>query len=468
VTAAVEDPEVGDGDPHVVTRALKRFLLWSVVTMVALIVGIVVVGQSVARSQALDEARSRARTLAADLVAPEVDRAVREREPGAMDGIEDVLDTRLRDGTLEHVKLWDQDGRIIWADQTELVGERYTLSDDVVSLFGTERVTAELSDLGRPENVGERDEGELLEVYVGSRDADGVPLVFEAYMPTDRIEGTESAIIRGVLPISIGALGMFQIAMLPIALSLARRVQRSETARTRMTAHALRASELERQRIAQELHDGVVQDLAGVGFSIPAIARELPGSARGQDARQLLLQVGDIVHRDVAALRTMMIEVYPPDLADTGLLLALQELAKRTEARDIAVSLDVSPETAVDLPLPMARLVYRVVREGLHNVAKHSEGDEAVVRVHRRGGQLQVVVEDNGRGLGIGGGAAADGHIGLRLLREAVEDAGGDLTLRSGIEPLQTGAGGDEPMEQHSDPTRPGTRLVARLPVRDA
>jgi hypothetical protein len=227
VNTAVEDPEVGDGDPHVVTRALKRFLMWSVLTMVALIVGIVVVGQSVARSQALDEARSRARVLAADLVAPQVDRDVRERQPGAMSGIEGVLNSRLQDGTIQHVKLWDEDGRIIWADQKELVGRRYHLPDDVASLFGTEQVRAELSDLERPENVAERDEGQLLEVYVGSRDADGVPLVFEAYLPTDRIEQDESAIISGVLPISIGALAILQTAMLPLALSLARRVQRS-------------------------------------------------------------------------------------------------------------------------------------------------------------------------------------------------------------------------------------------------
>ncbi len=444
---AVEAPgALDDGTGSDVVRgAVIRFALWSAVTLVALSVGIVVVGHRVASAEALTEARERTDRLANLVVAPLVDRAVRAQRPDALMPLESLMETRLDEGTLKHVKLWAEDGTIIWSDETDAVGKTFELQEDVSSLFGTSTVTAEVSQLEKPENVYEQDEGELLEVYAGTRDRDGEPMVFEAYLTTDRISQDERAIIAGTLPIAIGALLLLQLAILPMAVSLARRVHRSDAARSRMTTHALRAAELEQRRIARELHDGVVQDLAGVGFTLPGIKRQLADTPEGRQAADTLEQLRTIVQKDVAALRTMMIDVYPPDLASTGLLPALEDLVSRGQAQGTTVSLDASGD--LDAPLDAMRLAYRVVREGLHNVYKHSGAEHAWIGVHGRSDSLDLSIVDDGRGLS-GVGTVKKGHLGLRLLEEAVVDAGGTLALNA------------------PGPGRRGARLDASIPLR--
>ncbi len=449
----MSDPvEVPDG-PRVLREALVRFATYSVLTLVAVSLGIFLVAHHVAKSRALEEARDRTYRLSNLVIAPLVDRQFRAHRPTAMKPLVQLLTTRLEEGTMRHIKLWAADGTVIWSDETAVVGRRFELPPDVASLFGTEDVTAEVSTLTKAENVYEQDEGTLLEVYAGTYDADEVPMVFEAYLTTTQISADERAIVGGTLPIAIGALLVMQLAVLPLAVSLARRVQRSEAARSRMTTHALRAAELEQRRIARDLHDGVVQDLAGVGFTLPGIRRQLPDTAGGRKAASALDRVRGIVQQDVAALRSMMIDVYPPDLAHTGLGPPVVDLASRGGDHGVEVSVRMNP--GPDVPLTVSRLAYRVVREGLHNVYKHSGATAAQVRVERapardrRDGEVLVVgIHDDGRGVAAEAGTVQEGHLGLRLLEEAVADVGGTLLLTS-----------------VRDGSRTGSLLEARLPM---
>jgi signal transduction histidine kinase len=197
-----------------------------------------------------------------------------------------------------------------------------------------------------------------------------------------------------------------------------------------MTEHALRASELERRRIAQELHDGVVQDLAGVGFVLSAVRRELRAVPIPDGARATLDEVGDMVQRDVSALRSMMIDIYPPNLARDGVLAAVHELAEHGSARGLGVRVETSGN--LDMPLSSAQIVYRVVREGLHNVVKHAAATRAIVTLRCAHRVLTVRVADDGRG--VDETATLDpGHLGLHMLHEALSDFGGRLRLRNGV-----------------------------------
>jgi signal transduction histidine kinase len=82
----------------------------------------------------------------------------------------------------------------------------------------------------------------------------------------------QDAIVRATVLVGLAALLVFGVAVLPLSLRLARRVERAHMDRERMTQHALLSSELERRRIAQDLHDGVIQDLAGTGLVLPLVA----------------------------------------------------------------------------------------------------------------------------------------------------------------------------------------------------
>ena len=95
------------------------------------------------------------------------------------------------------------------------------MEEDVTDLFNTEEATAELSDLTKEENQFEQSEGEL-EVYAGTFDADGEPLVFEAYLTTEQMRSAAQTILVNLVPLILGTLALFMLAVLLLAMSLAR------------------------------------------------------------------------------------------------------------------------------------------------------------------------------------------------------------------------------------------------------
>jgi signal transduction histidine kinase len=403
--------------------------MWTGIAVVVLAIGTVLVSDHIARDEALEDARARAGNIARG-IAGLVDSAVREGQPGSARRLSDVLEGRIQRGTLSHVKLWASDGSIIWADERSLIGKRFELEDDVIPLFGTTKVTAALSNLDKPENEQERSEGELLEVYVGGFDADGLPMVFEAYLSTSAMEHDKDRIIAAVLPLSLGGILLFQIAVLPLGVSLARRVQNAQAERAKVLRHGLLASDLERRRIAQDLHDGVIQDLAGLGYAMPIVAEHLPDGPEAADAREAVEHVSSVLGRDVSSLRSLLTDIYPPDLEGEGLVPAVEELAMRAEDANVAVTVQVTPEFRASLDA--TRLAYRVVREGLRNVIRHAGATAAQVHLLCRNGDIVVRVVDDGRGLPATPAPAEPGHLGLRLLEDTIRDLGGRLDLSPG------------------------------------
>ena len=122
--------------------------------------------------------------------------------------------------------------------------------------------------------------------------------------------------MRTLLPPDGGWARPMLLILLPLALSLARRVDRGQQQMQRLMVNAVESSDLERRRIAQDLHDGVVQDLAGIGYALDPEARRLP---EGGGMRERLEQTADILRRDLATVRTLMTDIYPPDLDQGGL-----------------------------------------------------------------------------------------------------------------------------------------------------
>ncbi|MFL6132046.1 MAG: sensor histidine kinase, partial [Nocardioidaceae bacterium] len=358
--------------------------------------------------------------------APLVTEAYREGDPRARRRLESAMRERIRDGSIVHIKLWNPDGTVLWSDESSMIGHTYPIDEDDRELFGTTNATADVSTLDKKENVNEQASGELLEVYAGARDQTKRPIMFEAYLPLDTLHRQEVAIITGVLPVGIGGLLLFAIVVTPMAIRLSRRVERHEAERSKMMRHALVASELERRRIAQELHDGVIQDLAGITFALPTVTASLPDDEDGNEARETVDSVTDLVQKDATALRSMLVELYPPDLGGKGFAMAVRDIARTASEQGVAVKVDVDPDLVV--PLDVATLAYRVIREGLRNVVKHARATAAEVRMRVESGRLDVIVADDGEGVDPDT-TAERGHLGLQLLRDTVSDLGGTLRL---------------------------------------
>ena len=403
--------------------AVRSFVLRSLSVTVVLGVLCTYFADQVAENEALRDARRTAVEIAEGVTSLDGD-DLRAGDPAAIAQMDQFFRTRLDAGSLRHIKIWAADGTILWADQTPLMGERFELEPDVRELVGTDDVFAEVSELERAENVGEREEGTALEVYVGAEDADGRPLVFETYLSTEQMEDNRTAILRSQLPLFVGGLIAMFLSLMPLAVALARRVDREESRRTRLTRHALLASDLERRRLVQDLHDGVIQDLAGVTYALPTIRASLPDDEEGRHARSVFNRVHQVLIDAVAALRVMLTDTYPPDVEHGGLHDALTALAAQPEQSGRTIELDVDPEP---LPPTAARLAYRVVREALRNVARHSEAQHVRVRVARDDRDVVVTVVDDGRGMELP--LHAPGHWGLQLLSDTLTELEGRLDL---------------------------------------
>lgn len=415
---------------HSAVRAsLVRFSAGSVLALLVLGLASTLVAARVAREEALHDGQRKVGAIGRTLAGPLVTTEVRARTPGAAEQLDTVLMNRMSDGTLSHVKVWSSDGTVIWADEPTAVGRSFDLSDDVKSLFGTEETVARVTEI-YGDDIDSQERGEWLEVYAGAHDADGTPIVFEAYLPTAAMHQDRATLTRTIVPLVLGALVLFQLAVLPLAVSLAQRVDRAQAERERMMRHALDASDLERRRIAHDLHDGVIQDLAGLGYAMPSVVAHLlsPGQ---EAARETIELVSQVLSRDVWVLRSMVTDIYPPAL-DGGLLAtALEELAQQTERHGVTVTTDVRVHPT--LSEHAARLVYRVAREGLLNVVKHARANSAVVEVASDVDNVVVRVSDDGAGPDSGGVGSAPNHLGLRLLEDTLRDFGGTLGLVDGV-----------------------------------
>ena len=422
--------------------ALMRFVALSAVTLLLLAVGAVVVGERIAKQWAIDDARLRGAAVANVIAGSLVDDKVRAGNQEALGRLGAVLRNAMAHGGIEHVKVWTPEGQVLWSDEDVVVGQRFPLDSAVEKLFGTDSVTAELSTLDKAENSAERGEGELLEVYAGTADAAGAPLVVEAYLTTQQLRAQQRTLLVTLLALGVGMLIAYFLVVVPLAVNLARRVERGQEHYATVLRRSLLATHRERLRIAHDLHDGVVQDLAGLRYAMPLVANQLPPTPDASLARQTVADAYAMLGRDIEALRSLIIDIHPPDLEGPGLEEAARDLVTRVESAGTAVELDVP--TDPDWSVGTSRLIYRVLQEGLRNVVAHSGAEQASVSVRRRGEDVHVEVSDNGRGLD-GSSEPEPGHVGLQLLRENLLDFGGSLTLR----PRQAG----------------GTTLAATIPV---
>jgi signal transduction histidine kinase len=190
------------------------------------------------------------------------------------------------------------------------------------------------------------------------------------------------------------------------------------------------ASDAERRRIARDLHDGVVQDLAGVSFSLGAAARA-PDVAASTQA--VLDDSARAVRDSIGSLRSLLVEIYPPNLEAEGLSSALADLLARYSGRGIATSLQVDLDER--LPIRAESLLYRTAQEALRNVANHAAAHHVDIRVERQGGSVVMEVRDDGRGFDPSAvrAAGAAGHVGLQGVMDLVSESGGTVEVRSGV-----------------------------------
>ena len=211
---------------------------------------------------------------------------------------------------------------------------------------------------------------------------------------------------------------------------------------------AVDASEAERRRIARDLHDGVVQNLAGMAFTLTATASEMKEHADVNGNAELLELLETSAEETRAAmkdLRTLIIEIAPPTLRREGLHAALLEVLRTIEGG--------GTQTRLELPSNMrlrqdrASLIFRVAQEVLRNVAAHAEAKHVSVTLKEVNKMAVLRISDDGKGFTQSDVAKrrAEGHVGTNAIVELAEEAGGTLDI-------------------HSQPGK-GTRVTLKVPT---
>ncbi len=204
-----------------------------------------------------------------------------------------------------------------------------------------------------------------------------------------------------------------------VAVDLADRVARDALRRV------VAGQELERRRLARELHDETGQALTSILLGLKHVEEAgSPESARAA-AAELREQIVDTLQN----VRRLAVELRPSALDDFGLAPALERLAEAFgEQSGIAVDIQTNLDSQRLAP-EVETALYRIVQEALTNVAKHAEATRVSIVVTRRESSVTAVIEDDGQGFGAGGGTGEG--LGLVGMKERVGLLGGRLALES-------------------------------------
>ena len=378
-------------------------------------------------AEALRDARQFATLAGQGIVEPTVAPGLLRGRPEAIAAVDRIVQERVLGERVVRVKLWARDGRIVYSDEPRLIGTRFPLDAEKLDVLRTGATKASLSDLSGPENRYEREQGDLYEVYLPIRAPDGTPLLFETYQRRSAVASTGRRIWMPFAALLLGSLLLLWLVQVPLAWRLGRRLQRTQAEREALLVRAVEASDDERRRIAADLHDGPVQDLAGISYSLSAAAQTEESPATRSTLEQAAAGTRDAMRR----LRSLLVEIHPPNLRASGLEAALADLLAPLQARG------VETELRVDAPLGLdeeaERIVYRAAAEALRNVARHAGANRIAVSVERDEIRVRLVVADDGAGFRPEDRERRreEGHVGLSLLEELAARAGGRLDVRS-------------------------------------
>jgi signal transduction histidine kinase len=204
-----------------------------------------------------------------------------------------------------------------------------------------------------------------------------------------------------------------------VAVDLSERIARDALRRV------VDAQELERRRLARELHDETGQALTSILLGL----KSLEETVQTDESREATARLRELVVATLQDVRRLAVELRPSVLDDFGLVAALENLTS-SFAEQTGITVDF--ETALGeqrVPGEVETALYRIVQESLTNVVKHARARRVSISLARMEGSVKAVVEDDGQGFDPA--ASADGGFGLIGMRERLALLGGRLRIES-------------------------------------
>lgn len=205
------------------------------------------------------------------------------------------------------------------------------------------------------------------------------------------------------------------------------RERRRRKAVARSRRYVAEGREKERKRLAQEIHDGPVQELHGLHMQLKA-SPDSPDSDRFQ-------AVGEELVRVTSELRAMSADLHPPALQRFGLPAALRSHADRLSDRHADLHIDTElDEKCGSLPDEFALALFRIAQEAMNNAAQHGQARHLDIQFHCEDRTVELEIRDDGTGFELPEDwhtLADEDHYGLLGMQERAEVIGADLDVDS-------------------------------------
>lgn len=238
--------------------------------------------------------------------------------------------------------------------------------------------------------------------------------------------GTGAASGTDVWTVSLGALRRRRLSLQRLSAQLSADADRAAVVTSRLLSELVRAEESARALLAAELHDTVAQSLTVA----------LMGLGTGRELSHL--EATESVRDAEEQLRAVLAKMRPPELSRGTLAEAVADLCGDLDRR-YGTAVDVSwTSTAVNVPMPIAVLIYRFVQEMLLNAVAHADGEgvSLVLDLADDNGEprLTVTVADRGPGFDLSAVSSTGGrHLGLKLAGDRARLAGGELEIVTAV-----------------------------------
>jgi PAS domain S-box-containing protein len=200
-----------------------------------------------------------------------------------------------------------------------------------------------------------------------------------------------------------------------------------------LSSRRLSAQEEERKRIAGEIHDTLGSCLSGIKFTVENALHQVREGANV--ATESLSSVIPLIQEGIEECRRMQQDLRPSMLDDLGLLPTLSWFCRRYQTiyTGIKVELEQTLEET-DIPNSLKIVIFRVIQEGMNNIAKHSKADLVHLSLQKMDGRIGLVLEDNGQGFDLKkvlGSESTNRGLGLTSMRERIELSGGSFAIES-------------------------------------
>ncbi len=188
----------------------------------------------------------------------------------------------------------------------------------------------------------------------------------------------------------------------------------------------IEAQEIERRRLALELHDQTGQTLTSVLLGLKAIEEDAD-----EKTRAALARLREVVVTALEDVRQLALELRPRVLDDFGLVAAIERLTS-TYSEHTRIAVDFETNLASErLPDAIETALYRIMQESLTNVAKHARASHVSVVLSKTTASVRLVIEDDGRGFTTEAGEQTEHGLGLVGMRERVRLVQGRLDIES-------------------------------------